>query len=239
MTMKLTSSKTKIAQVTASVLSAIASGNLRSGDRVVSERRLAAEHGVSLGTAQRALQELEHRGVLTREHGRGTFVRGMGASVDARYLRFRDRDGRDLPVFWHMLKHVGVRATGRLEGFFGKATALVRIDRRVDVGGRFVLASQFFLRERDFHAMSTQLADNTNLRELISQRLALPTLRVEQLIGFEAIPGSAARILKLDSKQRCFVLELRGYTSGDRPIYFQRIHGDLFENATLVIDTHR
>jgi DNA-binding transcriptional regulator YhcF (GntR family) len=53
---------------------AILDGRLAPGGKVVSERALAAQQGVSLMTARRALVELEKMGLVTRRVGAGTFV---------------------------------------------------------------------------------------------------------------------------------------------------------------------
>ena len=58
---------------------AIASGTLRAGDRLDSERELAAKHALSLNTVRQALQLLQEAGLVERRHGAGTFVREPGA----------------------------------------------------------------------------------------------------------------------------------------------------------------
>ena len=52
----------------------IENGTLRPGDRLSSERQLAAVHGLSRMTVRRALTELAAAGALYKEQGRGTFV---------------------------------------------------------------------------------------------------------------------------------------------------------------------
>ena len=233
--------KTKHQHIVDTILADITSGRLPSGGRIESERKLTTVFGASLGTVQRALEALERRGVLTREHGRGTFVRGKGGFVNARYVRFRDLKGRDLPVFLQILSHVEVKTTSLLARFFGSDASLVRINRRVNVNGQFTLINQFYLTQSNFKALCRggDLKDDTNLREVLSERIALPTLRVEQLVGFEAMKSEIARLLKCEAKQPCFAVELRGYTVGDRPLYLQRILGEPFTQAFLVIDTGR
>ncbi len=222
------------------ILSDISTGRIRIGDRVQSERQLAELFGVSLGTVQHALDELTRRGVLVREHGRGTFVSGTGSSVDARYVRFRDADGKELPVYWRILGHCKVKTTTQLALIFGTNIPLVRIDRSIDVDRKFLLISQFFLSEANFIALTRggALKPNVNLREFLSERLMLPTLRLEQLIGFERMPADVARILKCARKQLCFAMELHGYTEQGRPLYLHRIIGEPFENASLLVDVN-
>jgi len=53
---------------------AIASGALRSGSRMPSEKELAATFDVSRNTARRALVELANEKMVVRRRGRGTVV---------------------------------------------------------------------------------------------------------------------------------------------------------------------
>jgi DNA-binding transcriptional regulator YhcF (GntR family) len=91
---------TKVARVCESIVAGIESGSLRDGDRLPSETELASGLGVSVGTVQKALAQLATTGIVSREHGRGTFVSGSRIGpADVNYLRFRDAGGRDLPHF--------------------------------------------------------------------------------------------------------------------------------------------
>ncbi len=56
------------------IRSQIESGTLSPGDRLPSERDLAAAHGLARMTVRQALTELVTAGLLYREQGRGTFV---------------------------------------------------------------------------------------------------------------------------------------------------------------------
>ena len=232
-------STTKIQQIVDSILASIVSGQLREGDRVTSERKLALDFDVSVGTVQRALQKLEHRGVLSREHGRGSFVRGMGAALNAHYVRFCDLQGNELPLYWHVLNHKKIKPKRDVAAFFGTTDSLVRIDRRVDVSGLFVLHAQFYLAEQAYDALPSEVTDTTNLRESVSQALSVPVLRVEQLVGFDAMPADVAQTLNCESSSACFMLELRSYAVDNQPVSLQRIFGEPFRNARFVMDTRR
>lgn len=52
----------------------IHSGQLRSGDRIMTEGELCAHYGVSRMTARKALDALAHEGIVRRTAGKGTFV---------------------------------------------------------------------------------------------------------------------------------------------------------------------
>jgi GntR family transcriptional regulator len=52
----------------------IRSGELAPGARLPGERDLAAEYGVALGTARRAISELRDRGLAVTLPAKGTFI---------------------------------------------------------------------------------------------------------------------------------------------------------------------
>lgn len=59
----------------------IASGQVREGERIPSEREIARLFGVSQMTANRAIQELARAGVLVRRVGSGTYVQRRDSAV--------------------------------------------------------------------------------------------------------------------------------------------------------------
>ena len=228
---------TKLSMVSEAIIRHIETGALREGDRLPSEGELAASHGVSVGTVQKALMQLVHSGLITREQGRGTFVSGTRvAPADVRYLRFRDADGNELPSYVHARSVKRLKRKGPWSEFLD-GEGYVRIDRVISVGGRFDLYSEFWLREEDFAELGgvDRAALEKNLRELVAQRLSLPTLRVDQWIRFGELPAAAARELGLEPERPGFMMELRGYTLRNRPLYYQSICSGPFSERLVII----
>ncbi len=222
--------------VSEAIIRHIESGSLREGDRLPSEGELAENHGVSVGTVQKALGQLVHSGLITREQGRGTFVSGSRvAPADVRYLRFRDADGNDLPSYVHARSVKRLKRKGPWSEFLG-GDGFVRIERVISVGGRFDLYSEFWLREEDFAELGgvDRAALEKNLRELVAQRLSLPTLRVDQWIQFGKLPAAAANELSIDPNEPGFIMELRGYTLRNRPLYYQSIYSGPFSERLII-----
>jgi DNA-binding GntR family transcriptional regulator len=58
----------------------IAAGDLSADSRLPGERELAAEYGVAIGTARRAVEELRERGLVVTLPGKGTYVIGVPRS---------------------------------------------------------------------------------------------------------------------------------------------------------------
>jgi GntR family histidine utilization transcriptional repressor len=70
------------------ILGAIATGDLKPGDRVASENELVRRFGVSRMTANRALRELAQEGIVVRVRGVGSFVSETPLHTD--FLAVRD-----------------------------------------------------------------------------------------------------------------------------------------------------
>ena len=70
--------KAQYTELAAAVADDIQNGNLPPGTRLATHRAFAEQHGVALATATRAYRELERRGLIVGEKGRGVFVRDLG-----------------------------------------------------------------------------------------------------------------------------------------------------------------
>lgn len=229
---------TKTARVCESIVGRIESGALREGDRLPSEEQLAAGLRVSVGTVQKALTRLVHSGLISRQHGRGTFVSGSPVGPgDVNYLRFRDAAGRDLPHYIRVKSVRRLKRKGPWSEFLGADNSYIRIERSIGVGGKVELYSEFWLREKEFVRLNgvDRRSLEKNLRVLLGQQLSLPTLRVDQWIRFEALPDPIARELSLEADAPGFVMEMRGYTLRDQPLFYQRVCAAPFaENLVIV-----
>lgn len=228
---------TKLARIVDALVRQITSGQFSEGERLPSEERLAANFSVSVGTLQKALAKLAHQGLIIREHGRGTFVaRTRRAPAELRYLTFRDRQGRDLPLFVHVVSVKTVRQAGPWSEFL-KADAFIRIERMINVGGEFELFSEFFVPEDEFlalHNLKPQALERTSLREILREQFSLPTLRVDRRIQRDVFPAKVTSQLRLPSDTTGLVMELLGYTTNDKPLSYQRLFiGEL--KAVLVV----
>jgi GntR family transcriptional regulator len=63
-------------RVAEDIAARIASGELKPGARLRSERDLAEHYAVAYGTIRRAMEVLRERSLIKTVHGRGTFVSG-------------------------------------------------------------------------------------------------------------------------------------------------------------------
>ena len=89
----------KTLQVSEMLIREIVSGRIPDGSRLPSERQMAADLGIAVGTLRRALAILEDKGLLNRIQGSGNYVQAK-ASVPSVYSFFRLEllDGGGLPT---------------------------------------------------------------------------------------------------------------------------------------------
>ena len=71
----------------------VASGSLRPGDQLPSIRDAARYLAVNPSTVVKAWTELEHEGVVERQHGKGVFISDKARRVPARELEAALRRG--------------------------------------------------------------------------------------------------------------------------------------------------
>jgi GntR family transcriptional regulator len=233
-----TERRTKTEIIADDIVDSIVNGELQPGDRIESERSLTVKFGVSVGTIQKALTDLEHRGIVVREHGRGTFVTQENKTVDARFVRFYGRDGQPLPLYIHLLSVRRIVADDRHFRFFGRRRKLARIDRIINVGGRFDVFSEFVLSAEAFDRLEMDAPESLsrNVRQAIADRLMLPTVRVEQEITFQNWPARVISALGPSSAGAGFVMDVRAYTLNDQPLFYLRMFAQPFVDASLVVE---
>jgi GntR family transcriptional regulator len=70
----LTSHNPAYAQIMGQVKQAIASGKLSPGDQLPTVRQLAADLRINFNTVARAYRLLDEEGIISTQHGRGTYI---------------------------------------------------------------------------------------------------------------------------------------------------------------------
>lgn len=97
---------------------AIAAGEYRAGERLPGVRELAAEASVNPNTMQRAMQELEARGLLATQRTAGRTV----TAEEARIARLREEMARRrAELFWEQMQRLG----------YTRAQALALLQRQI------------------------------------------------------------------------------------------------------------
>lgn len=122
--------------VIGTVVDRIISGELLPGEMLPSEHDLGAELGVSQGTARKALEELERRGIVKRRQGVGSFV-AVRTPENAlfQFFRLRHPDGTqavpDLAEESVTTRKAAALEAGKLFGAPDKVHEVIRV-RTID-----------------------------------------------------------------------------------------------------------
>ena len=191
-------SKFEYLKLADTVAAEIASGALKTGDRLPPQRSFAYERKIAVSTASRVYTELLRRGLVVGEVGRGTFVsgnarRGVAAPPEPRGARI------DFEFNYPLLPHQSAMIARSLEGLDRPEALEIALRQATSIGtpaARTVSAE--FLARNDWSPNPTQIVFTANGRQCIAAALAavVPTggrCGVEALT-YPFIKGIAARL---------------------------------------------
>jgi GntR family transcriptional regulator len=208
------------------LLTRIEAGEWTPGDRLPAETDLAAAYEASVGTVQKALQQLADDGVLVRRHGSGTFVAvGNVRDEQVRHFRFLAEDERSiLPITIETISVDMLGEQGPWARFLGSEPSYVRVLRRIAVNNEFEIVSEVLLSGRHFGAVGKlDPIELRHVRDLLAVRFHRPTLKVEQTVSVQVLPPRACRLMSVPPGTTGLVWVIRGRTYRDAPLSWQRV----------------
>lgn len=145
------------ARIRATLVERIKSGEWRPGQLIPNEFEVAAEFGVSQGTARKALDSLAIDGLLVRRQGKGTFVvEHTAADVLFRFFQLQDHAGRPI-------KPASPPATAEKMPAAKEARTALNLDRG---------ASVIVINRLRYHAKSPIITETITLPEDLFSSLA-------------------------------------------------------------------
>ncbi|MDO9405624.1 MAG: GntR family transcriptional regulator [Polaromonas sp.] len=219
----------KHARLRQAVVDAIEARDLNAGDKLPGERELSEALGLSLGTTQKALGQLMTEGFLLRKQGHGTFVGSERRPISGTWhFRFVSPDGgHELPVFSTITERSLLQEPGVWSNSLGlDPKGYVRVNRRLDVDGKFTCLSQMYLGASRFSRLlrmaEKRLAD-VNLKAVLELEFAAPTLRSEGLATLVVLRPDEAASLGLQPGATGLQIHIVGRSFGRAPISFQRV----------------
>lgn len=231
----------KYLRLSNAVLDAIESGDFRPGSQIPGERDLTDILPLSLGTIQKAMNDLVEQGVVFRRAGKGTFVSGADqnsvddkvAQGDLVHFRFRAAyGGALLPIYLHVGSIEKFTSTSHgtaqpWEQFLGGEGDFVRIDRLMKVGDLFEGVCRFYLPFDRYGSLldcSTEELSGLTLREYLNKTFNMPTLRFEHLITTEILPDGICRRLGLPRKSCGTLWQIFGRSYRNAPATYQEVY---------------
>lgn len=209
----------------------VVDGEWPPGTALPAETRLAAEHGVALGTLRRALQLLADDGLIERQHGKGTFVRGglVGAPM-LRFFRFGVGDG-EVPQSRILSRQVVVASAEVVRRLgIARGEPVLRLQRLRSLGGQPRLFEEIWLALPLFSALASgPMADwGDLLYPLFSDRCGVAIARATDEIGFAHLSAPQARALGLAAGHPGVTVTRQAFDLAGRCVELRHTHGDAF-----------
>lgn len=207
----------------------IMSGRWKPGARIPTEKVLAKELGVSLGTLRNAILELVRAGLLHRQQGRGTFVHGARFNNSmTRFFRYTRRDlNTPLIPKTTMLKQALVGADEQVARAFGltPGTQIAHVRRlRTFEDEPFLLHDSYFpvaVWERISGADFTV----PSLYDLLQEDYDIHIRAADEYLNADVAKGDEADILNIPPGTAIVRLERWAYTFDEQLLEFRRSIG--------------
>jgi GntR family transcriptional regulator len=220
-------------QVYLDLKSAIDAAEWQPGDRLPSERELAAKYGCSLITVRRALDELSRERLLTRARGRGTYVsappidRNLQGSLS--FAQEMQRLGKEpstrLVAARPQSATETVAAALRIEA--GSPT--VYLERLRSASGTPMLLEMVHLSAERFPGLLQADLEHRSLYDLLATRYRTPVARARETLEPVLVPAREARLLGVRPRSLALLVEGLAFSIDGSPVEYGRtyVRGDL------------
>jgi GntR family transcriptional regulator len=214
-------SKPLYAKVRALLMERIRSGVWRPGQLIPNEFEIAAEFGVSQGTARKALDALAAEKLVVRRQGRGTFVvEHTPANVMFRFFSYYTDDGRQIEPDSIDVRHQIARATKaeRQALDLGKDARVVRIQRTRTWRGRPFISETISLPDNLFPALGDRAEIPNTLYDLFHKDFSVLVARADERVTAIAADASTAAVLSIAEGSPLLKIDRKAFTLDDRVI---------------------
>ena len=200
-------------------------GDWAPGSRLPSERQLARETGLCVGTVRKAFETMTQHGYLVRIQGKGTFV--AESTINAREVRYYS-------IRAHLASPdvaLSIRVLGRDEAPLSAAPADLRLSsdtitgflriRRLFVGKRdntacpVVVTTSYFPLPlcADLRRVSVQELERVSLYLLAEKYCGVAAARSEELLRAEGACGHVARLLEIPEGTPIICAQMQSFSA--------------------------
>lgn len=196
----------------------IAAGDWKPGDTMPNEIELAREYGLSAGTVRKALDWMEDVRLISRQQGRGTFVKGPSAEeLGLRFNKIRTADGEPVNTEIKTLESAEAVVEGaeaeRLS--LTEGAPVIHLTRLQMSGGKPLLVEKITVSVEMFPSLHAARADY-DLAEL-SLRHGVLIGSGEERLTMQTADERTAELLKVAKGSRIARLERLIRTIDGRP----------------------
>lgn len=224
---------------------AIRKGVISDNELLPTESALTNITPFSLGTVQRALQNLVSAGLIVRKAGVGTIVAPWRRELEnPLHTKFMNEEGDLLPVYTEVLSRRRVSGSGPWQDFLKSHPHTLEIKRRLILerpdsdGGDFSYYNAFYVDASKFTVFRTtpkRDLNGVNFKRMMAEEFNLAITRVSNHMGIFYATTDIAVALAVDVgspllRQRVFAHSM------NRPLYYQEYWVPPYAQE-IVIDT--
>lgn len=219
---------TKRTAVRLAISNAIQKGILASGDYLPPESALTRVMGVSLGTVQAALQQLQDIGAIVRRRGDGTRVTGSEPHPEKIWhFRFLSKDdGTALRMGVENIRFEDCPEEGFWSSFLENDGPFLRIVRRIVLRGGIRTGAEMYLPRQlaaGLENLDITELEMVNIRPFLETRLGLTITGRKHVVKLVEPTLADRREFSLASSGPYFEIHAQTRSSDHKPVYYQRI----------------
>ena len=206
------------------------------GDALPSERDLAETYGLSRTTVRLAMSELEELGLVTRKHGKGTFVSSvlrdttdlMGTYSFTDQMRSLGRVPHTEVIDFEV-REASKFVAQNMDLRLGEAVFRMRRLRTAD--GVPMMLERTYMPVKVFDGLTQRMVETKSLYEIVEQDFRMKIKTAEEAFGARAARPDEARLLKIDEDAPVLHLVRTTYNSKNVVIEYTRsvARADMFE----------
>ena len=223
--------RTKRTAARLALVAAIREGHLQPGALLPAEKALTDILGVSLGTTQAALRQLQQTGTIVRRRGDGTRV-ASAEPLSQTVWHFRFLDKATLRPVRFQAQQVEISLTsaqGPWSAFLEGANRFIRIARQMQMSDGSRVYAEMFLDEASAAGLleiAPEELDMVNIRPYLEETFGLHTARARHIVQTATLKPAVARDFGLALGATYFEIHARAFSGEGAPVYFQRIYAN-------------
>jgi len=207
-------------QISEALIREISSGILADGARLPTERQMAADYNVAVGTLRKSLAILEDKGLLERVQGSGNYIRAQ-SNVESLYAFFRlERfQGGGLPTA--KILNITPKTKEADFPYFGDAKTAHCIERLRYLDDTLIALEQIWLDRRFVETLKASDV-HESLYDYYKTSLNLVMSRIEDKVSFQAVPEWAPPEFDMQVGEIAGYVQRIGWDQFDQPAEFSK-----------------
>jgi len=219
---------TKRTRLHRAMLKMIEQGFWDPGDRLPTDIELTDKLPLSIATVQASLNMLAEQGLVTRVKRRGSFISSEeNLPRDYFYFQFiNSTSGYQMTIDTVDIAVSEEQKKGPWSDFLGEKNKYLNISRVVNIGGEFLILSEFYFSNPNIWVLMDFPLDKLKelaIQQLIHLRLGLPALKQNWAVSFIEFDSVDANRIGVPTGTLGQQFDVSVYTVGDVPLVFHRI----------------